>query len=149
MQAKNEQVVFWRADHPYETAFIHLLTTAWLGNVCFYSFGTEPLPGAPAPLLTGVGRKTIGGNYRNPPVAKSPGWQRLQIHDVYDLPGWKSRLLLQDWFSVCLCTALLPACLVERILNLLTVAVKLYFWVCNPVQKLQMFKLFPPRVWWK
>lgn len=43
----------------------------------------------------------ITETFQSPSLQDGSANTRLQIHDVYDLPGWKSRLLTQDWFAVC------------------------------------------------
>lgn len=148
-------MVFWRPDHLYEP---------WMKNLSFNSIGTEPLPGILHPnpsasvpfCLDGhthwIWEENIGWESQKPPSCKIPGmavpaqgckFTMFTTHQAGRANSWSRP------GSLCLCITLLPACLVEGILNILTVAVKLYFWVCNPVQKLQMFKLFPPGVWWK
>jgi len=43
----------------------------------------------------------ITETFQSPSLQDGSADTSLQIHDVYDLPGWKSQLLMQDWFSAC------------------------------------------------
>lgn len=105
-----------------------------LGESNYPACSTPASLPVPAPFCrmqtpSGARRKTIAGNDRN---LQLPSFQdgstntRLQIHDVYNLAGWKSQFLTQGWFSVCAFASAAPG-MVGGILNLLTVAVKLYF----------------------